>query len=617
MPDKISNSLTSFNGSNTNSIYNNYSYLNDAGEEQTPYQKYSYLYDKNTFQNNNNTPLLMSSDPASVNLMQNLTTTTNNETSDAKITPFQRFKNGVAGVNKFMNKNKNVIAGAASLATSVVGSPDISNSLVDTASTAMMASGNPYLMAAGTAVKLTNSLGATKLASDTNTWYSNSVASAYDHSNDNLFGKKVGFFTNKRKYVAKANKAAFMGIATDAIGKEANDRLVASQTKSAFPDYNKMGYNIQNIQVGKTGFKLQEGGAVTGESPYTPSQEVINYILSQASKQNPNWVRRLYDVDPMVITKEGKNMRRSQLTGNENYGTHELGFSDADDNWIIYPNIRQAGNKLYRFYNGSNAIKTAIKNKDVVVIPKSKANFKDINWFTTDNYKRYFPATKNLIIHKRGGNIEWAKQVAALSKKRFPNPIVSKYNTLPDDLLFSSDSALNDGTGGTWSNDPIEGDKFTLNENPKHALAEYIKKIKQVSPNTDLVASDGTLLYSKKYGVGMSQEEKLEYLKSGGSFNVIPEGALHKNKHHLEDVDDKFKDVTTKGIPVVIEENGEGIQQQAEVEKEEIIFNLDVTKKLESLKEKGTDEAAIEAGKLLVYEILDNTVDNANIIKNI
>jgi len=29
---------------------------------------------------------------------------------------------------------------------------------------------------------------------------------------------------------------------------------------------------------------------------------------------------------------------------------------------------------------------------------------------------------------------------------------------------------------------------------------------------------------------------------------------------------------------------------------------------------KGTDEAAIEAGKLLVKEILHNTVDNANII---
>lgn len=101
--------------------------------------------------------------------------------------------------------------------------------------------------------------------------------------------------------------------------------------------------------------------------------------------------------------------------------------------------------------------------------------------------------------------------------------------------------------------------------------------------------------------------------KDGGKVNVIPEGALHKNKNHLEEVDEKFEDVTPKGIPVITEENGE-VKQHAEVEKEEIIFRLEVTKKLEELMKKGTDEAAIEAGKLLVKEILHNTVDNANII---
>ena len=103
------------------------------------------------------------------------------------------------------------------------------------------------------------------------------------------------------------------------------------------------------------------------------------------------------------------------------------------------------------------------------------------------------------------------------------------------------------------------------------------------------------------------------FYKDGGKVNVIPEGALHKNKHHLEEVDEKFEDVTSKGIPVITEENGE-VKQHAEVEKEEIIFRLEVTKKLEELMNKGTDEAAIEAGKLLVKEILHNTIDNANII---
>lgn len=99
-----------------------------------------------------------------------------------------------------------------------------------------------------------------------------------------------------------------------------------------------------------------------------------------------------------------------------------------------------------------------------------------------------------------------------------------------------------------------------------------------------------------------------QYYKEGGKFNVIPEGALHARLHHMENADN----ITKKGIPVVSEkENGE-IEQQAEIEREEIIFRLEVTKKLEELAKDGSDKAAIEAGKLLVEEILNNTIDNTN-----
>ena len=110
------------------------------------------------------------------------------------------------------------------------------------------------------------------------------------------------------------------------------------------------------------------------------------------------------------------------------------------------------------------------------------------------------------------------------------------------------------------------------------------------------------------------QEELIQEYKNGGSFNVIPEGALHKNKHHLETIDDKFTEVTAKGIPVITESDGGEIIQHAEVERQEIIFRLEVTKKLEQLAKEGTDEAAIEAGKLLTEEILYNTKDNTNTI---
>ena len=123
------------------------------------------------------------------------------------------------------------------------------------------------------------------------------------------------------------------------------------------------------------------------------------------------------------------------------------------------------------------------------------------------------------------------------------------------------------------------------------------------------------LTKDKKNNAQNVQVDIIEF-KNGGTFNVIPSGALHAHKHHLEDVDEKFEEVTTKGIPVITE-NEEGIVQHAEVEKEEIIFNLEVTKQLEKLMQDGSDEAAIEAGKLLVHEILENTIDNTGLLNKI
>lgn len=113
------------------------------------------------------------------------------------------------------------------------------------------------------------------------------------------------------------------------------------------------------------------------------------------------------------------------------------------------------------------------------------------------------------------------------------------------------------------------------------------------------------------------QKEKRKKIQEVAGVNVIPDGALHAHKHHLENVDEKFEDVTSKGIPVITEEKGGDIKQHAEVEREEIIFNLEVTKQLEKLMQDGSDEAAIEAGKLLVYEILENTVDNTGLLNTV
>ena len=106
--------------------------------------------------------------------------------------------------------------------------------------------------------------------------------------------------------------------------------------------------------------------------------------------------------------------------------------------------------------------------------------------------------------------------------------------------------------------------------------------------------------------------DEIPEFKEGGSVNVIPEGALHARKHHME-----MDGITKKGIPVV-DNNG---TQQAEIENSELIIRLEVTQEIERLykiyyseesSKKEKDEVALEAGKLLVNEILYNTIDNTN-----
>lgn len=169
------------------------------------------------------------------------------------------------------------------------------------------------------------------------------------------------------------------------------------------------------------------------------------------------------------------------------------------------------------------------------------------------------------------------------------------------------------------SNNPLLGTQLQLNggyqQNTVRAGKSGLKMDKDFAKRV-VKLSKGQKEKRKKIQEEVRMEEVAGF-KNGGAVNVIPDGALHAHKHHLEDVDDKFEDVTAKGIPVITEEKGGDIKQHAEVEREEIIFNLEVTKQLEKLMQDGSDEAAIEAGKLLVHEILENTVDNTGLLNTV
>ena len=159
--------------------------------------------------------------------------------------------------------------------------------------------------------------------------------------------------------------------------------------------------------------------------------------------------------------------------------------------------------------------------------------------------------------------------------------------------------------------------------------SERVKTLQQTMTGADAQSLNNLLnggyrdiTFSKKGGILNSFKDKLDRARiiietkktiiiepveeKEETKNVIPEGALHANLHHMD-----LDNVTKKGVPVI---DNEG-DQQAEIERDEIIFRLEVTKLIEEFKKDGSDEAAIKAGKLLTEEILYNTEDRTGLLE--
>ena len=108
--------------------------------------------------------------------------------------------------------------------------------------------------------------------------------------------------------------------------------------------------------------------------------------------------------------------------------------------------------------------------------------------------------------------------------------------------------------------------------------------------------------------------EELDVQKFAEGGSLMPDGKLHKELNHINELGEQYEDLTRKGIPVVTLDEGGSLSQVAEVEKDEWIWNLEFTQQIEALWKDGSEEAMIEAGKLLTEELLRNTDDISGII---
>lgn len=151
---------------------------------------------------------------------------------------------------------------------------------------------------------------------------------------------------------------------------------------------------------------------------------------------------------------------------------------------------------------------------------------------------------------------------------------------------------------------------------------EVVKRVEEIKKHRKGSTIDFKPVDKKEETEPKEESQTTIKFQNGGQMNVIPEGALHARLHHMEDENPDLKgQITKKGIPVVSEEEGGEITQQAEIEREEIIFNKETTTALEELYEKYKEdpkpEYAIYAGKILAQQIMENTDDRTGLIDRV
>lgn len=326
-----------------------------------------------------------------------------------------------------------------------------------------------------------------------------------------------------------------------------------------------------------------------------------------------------------TIAATGKDWqsRQAQSSVAGGYGGAMEDIADAESREGSYSGWNSAGrHKANRLLAKTNDWKDTMwdwaQRNDLNDIRSNQMNSINNNQYQTDISGGYdLSNSGRMLVAKEGAKlfdsyksikeytkrIKSAKQGSKLIKEepKVEEPIIDKeLERYYDDPLFSTKSKYNDDfhQGGSWSDD---GKTFTPSE---FSLFNFTQE--QISE-----------ALSKEFPeASLNITDEVRAFKEGGKvnsrdMNVIPEGALHARLNHMDN-----EDFTKKGIPVVAKD-GDKLEQTAEIERNEIIFNLSVTNKLEELMRDGSAKAALEAGKLLAEEILHNTIDNTGLIKEV
>ena len=454
---------------------------------------------------------------------------------------------------------------------------------------------------------------------------------AYDQASNYMMSviPLVGNIMKTGSFINKGLNA--LGIGTD--GQTATDAILGSSFLGLTPiglANNLFGrkthtFNVDNDAIAQVGGDYQ-GSVSTFQDAANKSNKKYGLFSGGARRKANRLIDNAQQQMNTISSISDQARRVLALDGMANYQKYQLGQNGGPQ--AMY--IAAKGTKL-RIKKICNKIHKKLKGG--IIEPK-----------------QFIPVITltNTIKLQQGGNvipanrtieqlIAYAKEVNPRFIQRMSEPL--RYITLPDGQKathkMSWAIAEFDGKEKPFIYSQIqENDKGELQDFGDQAVKRALDKKNYLIVNSpeeaELFTNSADLQHGYKQGwkefftpfykeggiaikitVVKDQEEPKE--KESYEKNVIPEGALHAHKHNIENTDS----LTQKGIPVV---NDKG-EQQAEIEKDEIILNLKLTNKLEELQskyekasKKEQDNLAIEAGKLLVQEILHNTIDNTGLI---
>lgn len=388
-----------------------------------------------------------------------------------------------------------------------------------------------------------------------------------------LSGKKYGLFSerNRKKADNQIAQAKYMQNVMTDIADEQQDRLAIKDSMTQLEGM-RYGFNLNGginqryLRAAKSGMKIQDKIDLIKSR-----KDLYKQFIDTKQKEVHTSVKKYIPDEDSKLFKEGGILGDPEYIFDDYPLAYKSFITDVRKHAPNLGILNPEGYNMLRYWE--------LNGKPLTW---NSAQLRKEPMFVYQDDGQYHA---NSIAWNENGEGEWMKS--------------------PDHSTYWKEEAYYDGykVDKNGNKIPLEGKEKEEWENFRNKY--YLE-----------VRGNQTKYKPKKEDGGKLEEKSKETNSDFEQKNVIPEGALHKNKHHMEDC----KGLTKKGIPVI---NNEG-EQQAEIEKEEIIFTLEVTNKLEEAhskykegSQKEKDQLAIEIGKLLVEQILYNTEDRTGLIDKI